>query len=588
MTYQSIQNTISKLLKNQKKKASKITLVRLILAIIFLFFLYETIKNGSTAFLTTACLCSFFTFLLFVNFHQKLLVKINYNETILRVCQDEIAAEQGITTQFDGGIEYEEREHAFSFDLDIFGNKSIFQLLNRSFTQNGKNALANQLKSPFLEKNVITSRQKAIQELKNKINWRVNFLVTGRLLDENHEKFKQITAWLSDKKFDLFAKYKLILLLVPIINISIFVLFILDIIDYRIWLATLALQSIISIFNKKTIDETFLKVSRYTPKLEKYIPLFELIEQEKFESEMLKNSLCEPTPISSEIKGLVTISKYFNLRNTMIGGPILNAFFLWDYQCAYRFEIWKKHHSKLLFQAFDTLYEFEALVSIACFANANPDYVVPEISETIALKSTQIGHPLIKKILNVCNDFQIVEQEQFFIVTGANMAGKSTFLRSIGANMVLAMIGSPVYAQQFIFKPIQIFSCMRITDSVGEGESYFHAELGRLSKIVHLLDEEKAVFVILDELLKGTNSKDKLLGSELFLEKLCHYKNAFGMIATHDLALTDMTKKHPKTIKNICFEINIEGEKMTFDYKLKDGITQNMNALFLMKQMGIV
>lgn len=168
------------------------------------------------------------------------------------------------------------------------------------------------------------------------------------------------------------------------------------------------------------------------------------------------------------------------------------------------------------------------------------------------------------------------------------MAGKSTFLRAVGANLILAMIGARVRAERFVFKPIQVYTCMRITDSIDEGESYFHAELLRLQNVVKMLETGQEIFVILDELLKGTNSKDKLQGSELFLEKLIQYKTAFGMIATHDLDLTNMASKYPDKIKNICFEIIIEDDKMTFDYKLRSGVTQNMNALFLMKQMGIV
>jgi DNA mismatch repair ATPase MutS len=199
-----------------------------------------------------------------------------------------------------------------------------------------------------------------------------------------------------------------------------------------------------------------------------------------------------------------------------------------------------------------------------------------------------LGHPLLKKDKSVNNDFRIDKGEQLFIVTGANMAGKSTFLRAVGSNLILAMIGARVRAERFVFKPIQVYTCMRITDSIDEGESYFHAELLRLQHVVKMLETGTEIFVILDELLKGTNSKDKLQGSELFLEKLVQYQTAFGMIATHDLDLTNMATQYPEKIKNICFEIIINGDKMTFDYKLRAGVTQNMNALFLMKQMGIV
>jgi DNA mismatch repair ATPase MutS len=225
---------------------------------------------------------------------------------------------------------------------------------------------------------------------------------------------------------------------------------------------------------------------------------------------------------------------------------------------------------------------------MACFYDANSDYIFPEISEKNVFGSINLGHPLINKEYRVYNDFQIEHSEQFFIVTGANMAGKSTFLRTLGTNLVLAMIGCPVCAEKFIFKPTPIFTCMRIDDSINEGKSYFHAELTRLKEIVELLERDEYVFIILDELLKGTNSTDKLKGSELFLEKLMNFDKCHGLIATHDLALTNMAGKFPDKIKNICFEVNIENDVMSFDYKLRAGVTKNMNALFLMKQMQII
>jgi DNA mismatch repair ATPase MutS len=590
MSYNRIASDATAFIQKSKSTANLISYLRLILAIIEAYILFIIIRDGSSNLLVIGALVVAAAFFFFVNLHQKTIENIQYHESKLKVCEKEILAADGIYDQFGNGKEYEDKIHYFSYDLDIFGNHSIFQLLNRSFTKSGSDALAYQLKFPFLERETIESRQVAIEELSNKIEWRVDFLATGNLLEKDEAKYQQLITWLKSEDVDLMGKYRFLLWLVPAINTIILGLWIFDVITFKIWLLTLILQSVFSFVNRKRLNELYLNISKNTSNLQRYNQLFQLIEKEEVKAPILndwRSTLTKPAYISVAISKLATISAYFAIRNSFFA-PVLNAFFLWDYQCAHRFEIWKKQSSQSLLQAFNILHEWEVLVSIACYNFVNNTYTLPQVSDNQILDVTKLGHPLLKKGKSVNNDFRVNKNEQIFIVTGANMAGKSTFLRAVGSNLILAMIGARVRAEKFIFKPIQVYTCMRITDSIDEGESYFHAELLRLQHVVKMLETGKEIFVILDELLKGTNSKDKLHGSELFLEKLIQYKTAFGMIATHDLDLTNMADKHPEKIKNICFEIIINGDKMTFDYKLRSGVTQNMNALFLMKQMGIV
>ncbi|WP_337041407.1 MutS-related protein [Emticicia sp. 17c] len=590
MSYQRISENASAVIRKNKNTANQISYLRLLLAILGLYLLYNIIKNGSTTPMVVATVLVLAVFLVLVNYHQKIIEKIQYYETLYRICEKEILATEGVHEQFDGGDEYLDKTHFFSFDLDIFGNHSIFQLLNRSITQAGKDTLANQVQFPVLEKNTIVARQKAIEELSNKIDWRVNFLATGNLLEKDETKYQELIRWLKTPEVDLLKNLKVLLWLVPAVNAILLGAWVFGFISFRVWLLTLILQSVFSFVNQKKFSLLYLQISKNASNIQKYSQLFQLIEKEEFTASTLQNwrtTLVKPFQVSALIQKLATIAAYFAVRNNFFG-PILNALFLWDFQCARQFEIWKKQYSANMLEAFTILHEWEALVSIACYDYAHANYAVPEFSEHIVLDATQMGHPLLKKGKSVNNDFRINEGEQIFIVTGANMAGKSTFLRATGANLILAMAGARVRADKFICKPIQVYTCMRITDSINEGESYFHAELLRIQKIITLLDEGKEIFVILDELLKGTNSRDKLQGSELFLAKLVQYKTAFGMIATHDLDLTAMAGQYPEKIKNICFEIIIDNDKMTFDYKLRAGVTQNMNALFLMKQMGIV
>lgn len=590
MSYQRIAGDATAFIKKNKTTANQISYLRLLLAILEAYLLFIIIRDGSSTILVIGALAVLAAFFFFVNFHQKIIEKIQYHESMLKVCENEILATEGTCDQFVDGKEYLNKAHFYSHDLDIFGRHSIFQLLNRSITKSGSDALAYQLKFPFLSKETIEARQAAVEELSHKIDWRVDFLATGNLLEKDEEKYSQLITWLKSEEVDLLGKMKVLLWLIPAINTIILGIWIAGLISLKVWLLTLIVQSGFSFVNRKKLNALYLKMSKNTPNLQRYIQLFQLIEKEEFKALVLKqgrDSLATPSYISAIIQKLAIISAYFSIRNSFFS-PVLNAFFLWDYQCAYRFELWKKQHSAALLEAFEVLHEWEVLVSIACYDFANNTYTVPQVSENVILDVKQLGHPLLKKNKSVNNDFKINKGEQIFIVTGANMAGKSTFLRAVGANLILAMIGARVRAEGFVFKPIQVYTCMRITDSIDEGESYFHAELLRLQNVVKMLETGQEIFVILDELLKGTNSKDKLQGSELFLKKLIQYKTAFGMIATHDLDLTNMATQYPDKIKNICFEIIIKDDKMTFDYKLRSGVTQNMNALFLMKQMGIV
>lgn len=590
MSYQRIATDATTFIQKNKSTANLISYLRLFLAILEAYILFIIIRDGASNWLVIIALVVLITFFFFVSYHQQIIEKIQYQESMLQVCEKELLATKGVYDQFGNGGEYEDKTHFFSYDLDIFGNHSIFQLLNRSITRSGSDILAHQLKFPFLTKEVIESRQVAIEELSNKIDWRVDFLATGSLLEKDEAKYQELLKWLKSEDINLMGKFRFLLWLVPAINAFLLGLWIFDVISFKVWLLTLVLQSVFSFVNRKQLNSLYLNISKNTSNLQKYSQLFQLIEKEEFKAPILKewkDILAKPSYISESIRKLATISAYFAIRNSFFA-PILNAFFLWDYQCAYRFEVWKMQYNEALLQAFTILHEWEVLVSIACYDFANDTYTVPVVSDKVILDTTQVGHPLLKKGKSINNDFKINKAEQLFIVTGANMAGKSTFLRAVGSNFILAMLGARVRAEKFVFKPIQIYTCMRITDSIDEGESYFHAELLRLQYIVKMLETGKEIFVILDELLKGTNSKDKLQGSELFLAKLVQYQTAFGMIATHDLDLTNMATKYPAKIKNICFEIIIDGDKMTFDYKLRAGVTQNMNALFLMRQMGIV
>jgi len=316
-----------------------------------------------------------------------------------------------------------------------------------------------------------------------------------------------------------------------------------------------------------------------------------MIENESFESDLLnkQKSVISASPKSTQkaIKKLSQILAAFDYRLNIIVGIMLNIFFLWDILQCIRLEKWKHTYGSEMTAAFEALFTFDELNSLAGFAFSRTASVFPEFSnKEFVLKADDAKHPFISEKNNVGNEININGWGKFQIITGANMAGKSTYLRTVGINMVLAMTGAPVLAKSFVMKPVDIFTGIKTTDSLQDGESYFFAELKRLKEIINTLEKGSNLFIILDEILRGTNSKDKHNGSEGLVKQLIKL-NASGMIATHDLALGQLEKTFPEQVINKRFEVEIENNELVFDYKLKDGISQNLNATFLMKKMGI-
>ncbi|MDX1315454.1 MAG: DNA mismatch repair protein MutS, partial [Eudoraea sp.] len=337
------------------------------------------------------------------------------------------------------------------------------------------------------------------------------------------------------------------------------------------------------------INALSVSVSRAMDTFQQYHKLIALLESVSFRSELLskKQKLYrqEQDSVSQLLRKFADILHAFDQRNNMIFGFLGNGLLLWDLYQVYRIESWIAEHGDKVSAWFDVLSYFDASISLGNFAFNHPGYAFPELSaNNIMINARDAGHPLLEKTLLVTNDFHIGEEE-FHIITGANMAGKSTFLRTVSLLIVMANLGLPVCASKMVYKPVKLVSSMRTADSLSRHESYFFSELKRLKFIVDEIGEEP-YFIILDEILKGTNSTDKAQGSRKFLDRLLTSKSA-GLIATHDLSLCDAANGNDQ-VSNFYFDANIIDGELHFDYQLKPGICQNMNASFLLKKMGIV
>lgn len=320
--------------------------------------------------------------------------------------------------------------------------------------------------------------------------------------------------------------------------------------------------------------------------------LLKSFENESFKSSVLneiRQNICgKKSSASVSVKKLGKLIQAFDSRNNMLVGFVLNGLLLWDFLSILRLERWKSEYMKLFPVWLEMIGQVDAYISLGNYAYNNPDFAYPGISENSDVFSAKnLGHQLIDESKRVCNDFSLGKKGTVCIISGANMAGKSTFLRTVAINYILAMTGAPVCATEMRFIPGKVFTSMRTTDSLSGNESYFYAELRRLNTLKICIEKGEPIFFILDEILKGTNSEDKSTGSKLFLERIIA-NGGTGLLATHDTSLGRLEYDHPGLIINKCFEIEIDGENIRFNYKIQDGITQKMNAVFLMKQMGIL
>jgi DNA mismatch repair ATPase MutS len=345
----------------------------------------------------------------------------------------------------------------------------------------------------------------------------------------------------------------------------------------------------LSLVPLKDIKEKMNLFEKRMAVLERYSRLLKIIETGQFNSPMLKEmqgKIKGNEPASLAIHRLKSYSDNLDQSFNVLGLILLNPVFFWNIYYAIRIENWILQHKDDVATWLKVLAEFDSLVSFAFYAYNHPDYIYPEVSGTFVLEGKDLGHPLLNRSVCVRNDVVIDKNPFFLVVTGANMAGKSTCLRTVGINLMLACAGAPVCASSLKFYPFRLVTNLRTSDSLTDNESYFFAELKRLKMIIDRLQSGEQLFIILDEILKGTNSEDKQKGSIALMKQLVSL-NGNGIIATHDLMLGNLEKEFPDAIKNYRFEADIKDGQLSFTYKIREGIAQNMNASFLMKKMGI-
>ena len=532
-------------------------------------------------------------FLILVKLFSKHSAIREFMANLALINQNEAAAISGSLSAFDAGNSYTDIRHDFSFDIDLFGNASLFQYLNRTVTGYGRDILAGWLSDSFSLSKDLESRQEAIKELASKDKWRHEFMATGMKIPVEKDEISGLLKWIEERPLtDSSSFKKLLIFILPAALCASLLLMIISILPYQCFVVIFLINLFFIAAGLKKINEIHNSLTKKYNFLSSIKGLLLRFENETFVSPVLNNiklnTSGKKASASDSIRDLGRLIRSFDSRSNMLVGFVLNGLFLWDYHCIYRLEKWKSKYQTLFPIWLEMVGQVDAYISLANYAYNNPDFAFPVKSDNLIVFSAKnLGHQLIDESKRVCNDFILGQKGTVCIISGANMAGKSTFLRTVAVNYILAMAGAPVCASEMIFIPQKLFTSMRTLDSLSENESYFYAELKRLGTLKHRIEEGEPMFFVLDEILKGTNSADKSTGSKLFIQRIIQ-NGGTGLIATHDTSLGKMESDYPGVIINKCFEIEIDGENISFDYKLQGGITQKMNAVFLMKQMGIL
>lgn len=567
-----------------KRKLLQSSILRIsvfILGCVVAYFLF-----GNTTELIVVILLIIILFIILVTRHNRLKYQHNLQKEIIRQNEVELEVLNRKFHHLSEGEQYENPLHEFSQDIDLFGRGSFFQYLNRTATRAGSDRLAKLLTEN--ETDFIVKKQTAIEELSRFPEWRQNFAAIASQT-KTEASTEYVSTWLNSYQSFAPKWIKPLIIGFASVTVTLFVLNYFGLLSFYFTAGWLIIGWIIHSRFQKRIGELTEKAEEVQSTFQQYYQLLVQIENREFESELLsekRDSVLGTGLKSSEIlKKFARRLDVLEQGDIMIFGTLLNGFFLRNLWQSYHIEQWIASYKNDVPKWFEAITFFDAFNSLGNFVFNHPNYVFPEIvNDDIIMNLKAAGHPLLREETMVRNDFKI-DAQQFFIITGANMAGKSTFLRTVSLQIVMSNMGLPVCANQAKYHPIKLITSMRTTDSLTDDESYFFSELKRLKFIVDRIKNDR-YFIILDEILKGTNSVDKAIGSRKFVEKLVASQST-GIIATHDLSLCEIAEDLP-AVKNYFFDVQIENDELYFDYTLKPGICKNMNASFLLKKMEIV
>jgi len=590
-TYQGHAANAAAEAKRFKEQANSYSLMRLLVFFLMAISVYAGIEADSFSIIAISFVVLLLCFAWLVQRQSIYEKKRKYYTDLERVYNNEIDSITDGTNIYDTGSRYSNEKHFYTSDLDIFGRASLFGLINRAATSVGNDKLAAWLSAPA-GRDIILLRQQAAEEIAGKGQWKPELqtlLLFANGTDVN--RFQQLFSYLKsplnipgEKVLSKYITIAPVLLSAAIVGAFFSPIF-------QLITLVLAAANLVIVSSKGSyiVKSSFI-ADKISDVLAAYAVAFDKIETENWDA-ALNKELAGRIIVKHTSKNIAQLARLihklgYNL--VMIVNFVLNVFFLWALKQVIAIEKWKRDNYHDLEEAFDIIAEFEALYSIAGLRINYPEWAIPKIAEVegYTLSGEALAHPLIKASGRVENDYELTNTFKVDIITGSNMAGKSTFLRTVGINSVLALCGAPVCAKSMQVSVITLVSYMRIKDSLNESTSTFKAELDRLQMLLAAVENEPKVFFLIDEMLRGTNSVDKYLGSKAVIEQLIK-KKGVGMVATHDLQIARLEDKYPDYVRNFYFDIKISNGQMLFDYKLKSGECKTFNASLLLKQIGI-
>ena len=581
---------LSTLLKNQQKRKNLIGWTRLIVFVLTLILSYQSfVSFGFWGVVTIVAGLALLLYLVSMDVDNN--QKISNTKTLLRINDEELEILQhNFHNRFDGNA-FSTDQHQYANDLDIFGKASIFQWLNRTFTEHGRKKLAADLLSPLPIEQIL-QRHHAVKEIAPLLKWRQQMQAYAMQTIIQLQSEESTKKWVNEEtKHFAHPAWKVFVWVYSIITLSSLVATIVGWMPASLFSSLFFLYLFTSLILSRNTIKPYIVLSGIVKEINTLYLLVDWVEKQSFQSsflqEMQRRIRSKDSAAAAEIRKLKIILDRFDLRLNIVGLLFFNSFLLWDVRQMIALNRWRKRNKDLVPKWFEVVAEMEVLNSLATVHFNHPDWSYPSFStQHFTLHVKELGHPLIIESSRVNNSFSLNGTAKVGIITGSNMAGKSTFLRSLGVNIVLAQIGSPVCAKAFELAPVQLMSSMRIADNLAENTSTFYAELKKLKTIIEAVNRHEKVFILLDEILRGTNSLDRHTGSVALIKQMIKQK-AVAVIATHDVELAKLQQEYPDSIDNYHFDVQVEGEELYFDYKLKQGVCTSLNASILMKKIGI-
>lgn len=579
--------------KRQHKLMNFLSVLRLILVLISLLVFFILYKKGIYHLASLTFIAFLTAFFILGNIHKNLELKKNLTTTIKNTNLKSIKRISGEWKDFlDTGEDLITKNHNYAMDLDILGKGSLFQMLNSCNSFVGRHRLKDILCGEVdFSVDEIYERQIAIEEIASNLGFMQRFISEGdKIKDEFKDPSELITWGNSYNKTYLNPILCIAVNFFPLVTISFLILpLFITSLSFNIGKLLIGLQIVFLILDLKNREILLGSVLKYKSDIYAYGSMLYQFENKNFKSNYLKKlqqqlKTNNDKKVNHQIKKLSRIISLIQDKKNFLYFP-LNILFLMDYRAILKLENWKKSYGKNIENYVEVVGEIEALCSLALINHDNPNYTLPTFEKNLLmLEAKEVHHPLLGKSA-VSNNFFLNNINSIALITGSNMSGKSTLLRTIGVNMILSYSGTKVAASNFKCSKMKIYTCMRIVDNLEENISSFYAEILKVKSLIEASNKNIPIFFLLDEIFKGTNSTDRHIGAKILINQLSK-KNTLGMVSTHDLELCDLALENSK-IKNYNFREYYTDNSIKFDYKLREGISKTKNALYLLKMAGI-